>query len=157
MLRRVAKLGIAAAVAWKGYEIISYLADEDHSFDKTGKKDRRKGRKLPPQAPLGNTGLFANREGLLIYWRRWLPPPGALTKGIVILTHGLGEHCGRYEVVGSGLASPGFAVYALDHQGHGRSEGDRLVVKPDRLHGFVCAGLAPSIRLRIDLSFHACK
>jgi alpha-beta hydrolase superfamily lysophospholipase len=41
------------------------------------------------------------------------------------LVHGLGEHSGRYEHVGSYLAGRGVSVYAFDHQGHGRSGGPR--------------------------------
>ena len=42
-----------------------------------------------------------------------------------MLVHGLGEHSGRYEHVGEFLAAHGVFVYALDHQGHGQSEGRR--------------------------------
>ena len=44
---------------------------------------------------------------------------------MLLLVHGLGEHSGRYEHVGGFLARHGMVVYALDHQGHGRSEGRR--------------------------------
>jgi alpha-beta hydrolase superfamily lysophospholipase len=72
---------------------------------------------------------FLNKDGLYIHFRRWIPqgnihplPP----KGIVVLVHGLGEHCARYDHVARALNALGFVVYGLDHQGHGRSEGDRL-------------------------------
>ena len=39
-----------------------------------------------------------------------------------------GEHAGRYEHVASWFASRGFAVWAMDHRGHGRSEGTRMHV-----------------------------
>jgi alpha-beta hydrolase superfamily lysophospholipase len=44
---------------------------------------------------------------------------------VLLLVHGLGEHSGRYEHVGRYLAERGVTVYALDHQGHGASEGRR--------------------------------
>jgi len=47
----------------------------------------------------------------------------------VVFSHGLGEHSGRYHKLGELLASKGYAVYAMDHQGHGQSEGTRLYVK----------------------------
>ncbi|RYG48096.1 alpha/beta fold hydrolase [archaeon] len=36
-----------------------------------------------------------------------------------------GEHLGRYEHVVAGLTASGFRVHAMDHQGHGRSDGTR--------------------------------
>ncbi|WP_258084130.1 alpha/beta hydrolase [Thermococcus thermotolerans] len=45
--------------------------------------------------------------------------------GWVVLVHGLGEHSGRYERLISMLTDAGFAVYAFDWPGHGRSPGKR--------------------------------
>jgi alpha-beta hydrolase superfamily lysophospholipase len=45
----------------------------------------------------------------------------------VILTHGYGEHAGRYTGVIEALAASRFAVWAIDLRGHGRSDGDRAV------------------------------
>ena len=47
---------------------------------------------------------------------------------VVLLAHGLGEHAGRYRHVAERLVADGAEVYAPDHYGHGRSEGDRAVV-----------------------------
>ena len=41
----------------------------------------------------------------------------------MLLVHGYGEHCGRYDHVGNWFAARGFAVHAYDHRGHGKSEG----------------------------------
>jgi alpha-beta hydrolase superfamily lysophospholipase len=49
--------------------------------------------------------------------RMWAP--GQDARGKVLLCHGYGEHSGRYEHVGHGLADAGFKVYALDLFGHG--------------------------------------
>jgi alpha-beta hydrolase superfamily lysophospholipase len=46
-------------------------------------------------------------------------------KGVLVLVHGLGEHSGRYSAVVTALTAAGYAVYAFDNQGHGRSEGQR--------------------------------
>lgn len=46
-------------------------------------------------------------------------------KGRVFITHGFGEHGARYEGVAAVLNHEGYSVHAIDHQGHGRSEGDR--------------------------------
>lgn len=48
---------------------------------------------------------------------------------LAVLVHGYGEHIGRYEWVASRLTADGAAVYGPDHVGHGRSEGDRVVVE----------------------------
>lgn len=49
---------------------------------------------------------------------------------IALLCHGYGEHLGRYQWVAERLAADGAAVYALDHRGHGESEGERVLI-PD--------------------------
>jgi alpha-beta hydrolase superfamily lysophospholipase len=49
-------------------------------------------------------------------------------KRIVVLLHGIGEHSGRYEHVAARLAADGAIVYAPDHHGHGRSDGERGLV-----------------------------
>jgi acylglycerol lipase len=61
--------------------------------------------------------------GIHIYGRAWLPDDPPLAA--VIIAHGAAEHCGRYEHVASRLNSGRFAVYAMDHRGHGRSGGRR--------------------------------
>ena len=45
-------------------------------------------------------------------------------RAIVVIAHGYAEHSGRYDHVGTALAGAGFAAWALDHAGHGLSEGD---------------------------------
>ena len=47
---------------------------------------------------------------------------------VALLAHGYGEHAGRYQHVAEHLVGHGAAVYAPDHQGHGKSEGDRVLV-----------------------------
>jgi alpha-beta hydrolase superfamily lysophospholipase len=48
---------------------------------------------------------------------------------VVIVVHGLHEHSARYAHVGARLAAAGFAVYAGDHRGHGRSDGRRANIE----------------------------
>lgn len=45
-----------------------------------------------------------------------------------MLSHGYGEHVGRYEWVAGRLNAAGAAVYAADHVGHGRSDGQRVLI-----------------------------
>jgi lysophospholipase len=72
-------------------------------------------------------GIFASFDGLTIHHQSWLPD-GA-PKGVVMIVHGLGEHSGRYAHVAERLTAAGYAVHALDHRGHGKSEGKRVYVK----------------------------
>lgn len=64
---------------------------------------------------------FVTRDRRLHFRRWWVE--GAL--GVVVVAHGLGEHSGRYCQLAKFLNRSGFSVYALDHYGHGQSEGKR--------------------------------
>ena len=64
---------------------------------------------------------------------------------MVVLAHGVSEHGGRYAWVGEQLADRGFALYAGDHRGHGRSEGPRALV--DRMDNVVA-----DLNLVVDLA-----
>src|SRR3954447_8404133 len=44
------------------------------------------------------------------------------------MAHGVSEHSGRYAWTGEQLAERGYALYALDHRGHGQSDGPRAVI-----------------------------
>jgi alpha-beta hydrolase superfamily lysophospholipase len=46
-----------------------------------------------------------------------------------VISHGLAEHSGRYAALASCLVDKGFAVYALDDRGHGRSGGPRANIE----------------------------
>ena len=72
-------------------------------------------------------GTFTSFDGLAIHHQSWLPDGDP--KAAVLLVHGLGEHSGRYGHVAGRLIAEGYAVHALDHRGHGKSEGKRVFVK----------------------------
>ena len=57
----------------------------------------------------------------------WTPdtPP----RGVVVLSHGLGEYARRYDHVAQRFGEGGLVTYALDHRGHGRSDGKRVLVR----------------------------
>ena len=74
------------------------------------------------------TSTLAGAGGGRIFWQSWSP---AQARGVVIIVHGFGEHSGRYGHVARRLVAEGYATFALDHRGHGRSEGPRAVI--DRL------------------------
>ena len=46
----------------------------------------------------------------------------------VVIMHGLGEHCGRYQHIAPFLNACGFSVRTYDHRGHGQSGGARADV-----------------------------
>jgi acylglycerol lipase len=71
-------------------------------------------------------GSFTGSKGLRIAWRSWLPE--SEPRAVVVIAHGAGEHIGRYEHVAARLVSERYAVYGLDHRGHGHSEGPRALV-----------------------------
>jgi alpha-beta hydrolase superfamily lysophospholipase len=68
---------------------------------------------------------FKGAKGLKIYYQVWMPDT---PKAIVQIVHGFAEHSGRYLNVVNDLVPLGYAVYADDHRGHGRSEGMRNYV-----------------------------
>jgi alpha-beta hydrolase superfamily lysophospholipase len=44
---------------------------------------------------------------------------GRAPRGVIILSHGMGEHARRYQAVLPPLIETGLDVYGLDHRGHG--------------------------------------
>jgi acylglycerol lipase len=77
----------------------------------------------PAVAAQHTDGWFDGAEGVGIFWQAWLPE--GEPRGVVVIAHGASEHGGRYRYVVERLVPDGFAVYAIDHRGHGRSEGRR--------------------------------
>lgn len=73
---------------------------------------------------------FDGVDDVRIVYDVWTPPDsGAAPRGVVILAHGLGEHARRYDHVAARFGREGLITYALDHRGHGRSGGKRVLVK----------------------------
>ena len=62
---------------------------------------------------------FESSGGTTIAAYRWLPETPA--RAVVQLTHGMGEHALRYDDLAGYLTERGYAVYAQDHRGHGRT------------------------------------
>jgi alpha-beta hydrolase superfamily lysophospholipase len=58
-------------------------------------------------------------DGKAIYVRKWLP--SGVPKAILLVAHGMAEHSGRYERLAAAMTSSGWAVYAPDLRGHGRT------------------------------------
>src|SRR3569623_1014575 len=51
--------------------------------------------------------------------------PAGAPKGIVVVTHGYAEHCGRYRELGHVIAQAGWAALTYDVRGHGKAPGNR--------------------------------
>jgi acylglycerol lipase len=71
-------------------------------------------------------GYFKGVRNANIYYQGWLPDGNV--KAVLLIVHGLGEHCGRYMNVVNHFVPLGYAVYGLDHLGHGKSDGGREAV-----------------------------
>jgi len=72
-------------------------------------------------------GNFKGVRNTTIYYQAWLPEGNV--KAVLLIVHGLGEHCGRYMNVVNRFVTLGYAVCGLDHIGHGKSEGVREFVE----------------------------
>jgi alpha-beta hydrolase superfamily lysophospholipase len=80
---------------------------------------------------------FDGVGGVRIVYDTWTPDAGPEgesegptgPKGVVILSHGFGEHARRYDHVAQRFGEAGLVTYALDHRGHGRSGGKRVYLK----------------------------
>lgn len=77
-------------------------------------------------APEANQETFTGKGGLAIFTRSWRP--AGKPRGVVVIAHGFNSHSGQYIGVGHRFVDAGFAVYAIDHRGRGRSEGERFHV-----------------------------
>lgn len=69
---------------------------------------------------------FEGVGGLKIFTREW--QPAGTPSAVVVLSHGFNSHSGYYFWVAEQMAEHGFAVYALDHRGRGKSDGERFYV-----------------------------
>ena len=65
-------------------------------------------------------GSFAGARGR-VHTRTWRPDRSP--RSAVVIVHGLAEHGGRYEGLGSALAGAGHLATVADLAGHGRSKG----------------------------------
>ena len=67
------------------------------------------------------------RDGTALLLRHW-PVPSGEPWAALLIVHGLAEHCGRYEHVGSQLADAGIDTHAFDLRGFGGSGGARASI-----------------------------
>jgi lysophospholipase len=65
-------------------------------------------------------------DGLELYCEVHSP---AQTRGVIIAIHDYAEHCGLYRGFFQRLCQDGYKVYAYDWRGHGKSPGERGLIK----------------------------
>ncbi len=80
-----------------------------------------------------DTFTFEADDGKALFVRRWLPEEGVTPVAVVHIAHGMAEHSARYARVAEALTQKGYAVYANDHRGHGKTavEGELGWIGPD--------------------------
>ena len=66
-------------------------------------------------------GKLTGARDLSIYYQYWEPETGS--RAVILLVHGAGEHSARYQRFAEYFTARGYVVAALDHPGHGKSEG----------------------------------
>jgi len=69
------------------------------------------------------TYTWIARDGIKLFGQSWRAEK--TRKSLIILVHGLGEHCSRYGHWAKLFTEKGYSVISLDLHGHGRSEGKK--------------------------------
>ena len=72
-------------------------------------------------------GTLKTPAGASLYYQSW--QPFDRPRAVLLIAHGLAEHAGRYQNFARFFVDRGYAVYALDHPGHGKSDGDRCHIR----------------------------
>ncbi|XP_008566705.1 PREDICTED: monoglyceride lipase isoform X1 [Galeopterus variegatus] len=90
-------------------------------------------RQTPQSVPYQDLPHLINADGQYLFCRYWKPT--GTPKALLFVSHGAGEHCGRYDELAQMLIGLDLLVFAHDHVGHGQSEGERMVVSD--FHVFV--------------------
>jgi acylglycerol lipase len=70
-----------------------------------------------------DTAELIGTRGVGLHTQAWRPCGPA--RGVVVMTHGLNDHGGRFADFAERLVARGFSVHAFDLRGHGRSGGPR--------------------------------
>lgn len=70
---------------------------------------------------------FTGHGGTQLFAQSWRPA-SARPRGVLVIHHGLADHSTRYAPLAEELARAGYAVWAFDMRGHGRSAGRRALM-----------------------------
>lgn len=82
-------------------------------------------------------------DGKKLFVRRFLPE--GTVKAVIHVAHGMAEHSERYTRLAGALTQVGYAVYANDHRGHGKT-----AATPDEL-GFFDGGIQRVLEDLVEL------
>ncbi len=72
------------------------------------------------------TGIMDGAGGEKLFWQAW--QPSGQKRGVLVVMHGLKDHSSRYSGLAQKLTAAGYALYAFDLRGHGRSSGRRVQI-----------------------------
>lgn len=78
-------------------------------------------------------GTLDGVGGVTLYYQSWRPT--GEVRGVLVIHHGLADHSDRYAPFAAELVRAGYAVWAFDMRGHGRSSGPR--VRGDRIDDYL--------------------
>lgn len=67
------------------------------------------------------TDTYQSFDQETIFYYKWTANKNVPFRGIIQISHGVGEHAGRYEPIAKLLQNEGYEVYANDHRVHGKS------------------------------------
>ena len=70
---------------------------------------------------------FESVGGLKIFLRSWQPE--GKPRAVLVICHGVNSHGGQYLWAAEQFVKAGYAVYAIDLRGRGKSEGERFYVE----------------------------
>ncbi len=101
---------------------------------------------------------FGSTGHVNIFFRSWLPE--GEPRAVVVICHGFNSHSGQYAWVAENFVGKGFAVYAADLRGRGRSDGERFYVEKvgeyvDDLAGAVAIAKSRHPGLKVFLLGHS--
>ena len=81
-----------------------------------------------------NTAYLERNKGRKLFFRSWKPDNSEIKlKGVILIAHGYAEHSERYNYTAKYFTDKNYAVYAVDHYGHGRSMGVKADVPDFRI------------------------
>lgn len=101
---------------------------------------------MPGANAVASEEAFTSADGLNIFFRSWRP--AGKPRGVVAIVPGFNSHSGYYSWVASQLVDSGFAVYAIDLRGRGKSDGERFYVQAFADYASDVAGMVALARSR---------
>lgn len=75
---------------------------------------------------------YFESNGTQLYRQTW--KPAHQPRAIAIVMHGLGSHSSGQKHITEYLVSEGYVVHAFDSRGHGKSEGERALLKKSTMY-----------------------